>query len=87
MRPRPDQQHECAYVTKRNGAYLIALMGDLTDDATPEDLFDVASSLVVAKRLAREGAEAFGYTVVRWTHTSPRAWYLVGTYTPDEVES
>lgn len=72
-------QHECAYVGRRNGAYLIALMGDLTDDATPDELYNAASSLAAAKRLARAGAEAFGYTPTRWHYdVDADGWWLMG---------
>lgn len=50
-----------AYVSRSHGAYLIQLAGDIAQDRPDSDLWDCASSLVVAKRLAREGAEQIGY--------------------------
>ena len=55
------------YVSRANGAYLVSVSGDLTDDATPDETYTAASSLDGAKRAARTMAEDFGYTgAPRW---------------------
>ncbi len=74
-----------AGVVKRHGAYLIDWQGPATDDLTPDALYDVAGSLTVAKRVAREGAIEMGYRPAwRWQQTS-FGWVLEGTYM-DEIE-
>ena len=42
-------------------AYLIALSGSLTDDSPPSDLYDCASSLREARRIAVRDAASIGY--------------------------
>ncbi len=52
---------QAVFITRSNGAYLIQHVGELVQDL-PDDLrFEAASSLRIAKRIAKEGAESFGY--------------------------
>lgn len=59
-------REECCVITSHNGAYLIAMMGSLTDDLTPSELYDCARALPVARRVAKERARALGYESLRW---------------------
>jgi hypothetical protein len=68
-----------AMVIKRNNAYMVWFTGPLTDDATPDEQIDVAGSLTLAKRLAREGALEFGYVgPFHWSQDVPWRWNLDG---------
>lgn len=74
-------------VVRANGAYLISLHGPPTDDSTPDELYHCAGSLVLAKRLAVEGARDFGYTgAVRWEQDPdlPNLHQLTMTWTEDD---
>lgn len=81
MRARPNLWHECACITKRNGAWLVVIMGDLTDDATPDALYDAARNLYDAKDIARERARAFGYTLHGFERDEHGTLWLRGSYT------
>ena len=75
---------EAAYIQRRNGAYLIHWVGEVAGDRPEDDNFDAAASLVVAKRLAVEGARANGYTgAIRWT--AERTWWAL-QMTEEEAE-
>lgn len=77
---------ECATVTKRYGAWLVVLSGPELD-VTPDELFDCASSLAVAKRRAREMAAAVGYLPAwRWSQDDLGRWRLEGTEVGDEYD-
>ena len=69
-----------AMVVRTHGAYLISFHGALVDDLTPDALYDAASSLTVAKRIARQGAADLGYEGPwRWTLDSV-CWTLQATH-------
>lgn len=72
-----------AYVMRSNGAWLVQFVGSLADD-TPSDMqFDCASSLTVAKRVAREGAAVIGHEPAwRWSQDHTGRWTLEG-FTPE----
>lgn len=57
-----------ASIIKRNGAYLISWdhHNSVSEDMTPNQLYDAASSRTVARRLARQGAVEMGFTDLRW---------------------
>lgn len=81
MEHRPDTRYTCAYVCPRNRAYMISWSETATTggNATPDDLFDVASSLVNAKRIARRGAEELGWRgPFRWEISENGNWLLEG---------
>lgn len=60
-------RENAAYVNRANGAWLIHWVGEVAGDRPEDENFDAASSLVVAKRLAVEGARNNGYGgAVRW---------------------
>jgi hypothetical protein len=56
----------CAYIMKRNGAYLIWWVGELTADLGTVDAVDVASSIQTARRIAKMGAKELGYKKLFW---------------------
>lgn len=59
-------RQSAVWVQRCHGAYLVSGL-DPMGDATSDELYTAASSLPVAKRLAREMAEALGYEgVPRW---------------------
>lgn len=56
-----------ASVRRRHGAWLVQLLGSGTDDLTPLELFDAASTFVEAQLIAEEGAAGIGFVPGRWT--------------------
>lgn len=61
------ERETCAYVLKTNGAWLIRLVGEGTEDIPDNELYDAASSLVKAKRVAVEDARDLGHGgAIRW---------------------
>lgn len=86
MTTRPKQSRETvAFITKRHGAYLIAMDGMATEGCTPAELHEAASSLTRAKKVAREMAESFGYTGPwRW-NDDEGLLMLEATYTADFI--
>jgi len=67
-----------AYVTRRNGAWLVQYSGNAPTDWSEHEQFDCASSLAVAKRLAKEGARTYA-THLHWEERpSANGWVLVG---------
>ena len=62
------RREDCCYVAKRHGAYLISMgLTEQTEQSTSDDMYDCASSLPKAKRIAVEMARAFEYEgAVRW---------------------
>lgn len=86
LRPTRNRQ-TAATVMRRLGAWLISWEhGDVGDIAGPVDLYDCASSLATAKRVAVEDARRFGYEgAVRWSETVPgRVWTLEMAWPADE---
>lgn len=58
-----------ARCVKRHGAWLISFDvggSDVTEFATPIELYDVASSETKARRVARSMAVEFGFESLRW---------------------
>lgn len=62
------RREDCCYILHRNRAYLISMgLTEQTEDATPDDMYDCASSHKEARRLAVRMARAFDYEgAVRW---------------------
>jgi hypothetical protein len=86
---RVTARENVASVSKANGAYLVGLHGSATDDCTPDQLYDAASSLARAKQVAVAGARSLGYEgAVRWSQDDdhPSLWWLEMTYV-DEWEA
>jgi hypothetical protein len=70
-----------AVLVRRYGAWLINTCGPLTDDATPDETYDCAGSLVRAKWRARDLATEFGYEpAFRWEQKSRGHWQLTAKY-------
>lgn len=62
------RRETAAYLLKTHGAWLIHWVGEEAQDRPEDENFDAASSVVVAKRLAVEGARDNGYSgAVRWS--------------------
>lgn len=57
-----------AIIERRNGAYLIAFVGEEWEAARPYETFDAASSLKTAKRIVRDAVAKTG------THSGPFRW-------------
>lgn len=75
-----------AYVQKRNGAWLVSLaLTELTDDLTSDEMFDAASSLRVAQRIARDMALEVGY-LPGWRWHSNDGWYELEGRLPAEID-
>lgn len=81
------------WVSRTHGAWLITVTGLKTDDATPDELYSCASSLKVAKRVAREMAERFDYAGPFHWQQNGLHWELWGhalsewdTYVDEEIE-
>jgi hypothetical protein len=67
-----------AYVTRRNGAWMVQFTGNAPSDWPENDQFDCASALHVAKRLAKEGARTYA-THLKWEERdSVGGWVLLG---------
>lgn len=76
-----------AYINRAHGAYLIHWAGTLIKDHPDDELWDAASSLVVAKRVAREGAEQLGYVKpYRWEQDGHLHTLVAGCDDEDEEE-
>lgn len=74
-----------AYVSPANGAYLIQLAGEQTVDSTSHELWDAASSLRTAKRIARTGAEQLGYRPpFRWSLLAGGPTWVLEATSPDD---
>lgn len=74
-----------ASVTRRNGAWLV-MCHDPAGDAGPEEEVDAAANLRVAKRIARQMAEGFGFTgPFRWRAAGGQ-WWLSATAPNDGYE-
>jgi hypothetical protein len=71
-------------ISPRNGAYFI--WGDRNLDwedwATPDQFFDCASSVPVAKRAAKQLADGFGAKVTRWSRDG-NGWVGLGHPPPE----
>jgi hypothetical protein len=71
-----------AFINRRNGAYLVSMIDPSPGEKFPDELYDCASSVVVAKRLARESAIEFGYTgPFRWKTDDSSVLLLEATLT------
>lgn len=82
------ERTELADVVRRNGAYLISLdLNMTTDDYTSDALYDVASSLVKAKRIALMMVEDFSTGPYRWEQFGNKRWCLSGIYIDDRYEA
>lgn len=81
------ERTEVATVTHRHGAWLVTLtLNHATEDLTPDDITDAASSLSLAKRLAVRMARGIGCEgAVRWTQTQSGLWWLTMAL-PDTTE-
>lgn len=67
-----------ARVQARHGAWMIWFTGDHPADWPADEQFDCASSLAMAKRLAKEGARGYASNF-RWEKSVDyRAWTLLG---------
>lgn len=65
-----------AHLTKHNGAWLIHYVGELAADQPENENFDCASSFLLAKRIAVQGARNMEYRgKVRWFNRG-YAWEL-----------
>lgn len=74
---RPATRRHAAHIAKRNGAYLITASESNEADGTttPDDLFDVASSLPKAKQIARTMAlDLLWRGPFRWTKDHTGYW-------------
>jgi len=73
------ERQPIVYVSKRHGgAWLIHWVGNHPADQPEDDNFDAASSLVVAKRVAKEGARSYA-THLRWVESPETGgWVLEG---------
>lgn len=60
---RPDTRTIAARISRRHGAWLIQFheSNDRDGTTTPDEVFDCASSLRVAKRVTRQGAIELGW--------------------------
>lgn len=75
---------EAAVVVSRNGAWLVSVTPPGDGEFDPQ-LIDAASSLKVAKRVARDLARKAGYTgQPRWVEGSPGYWTLELSETREE---
>lgn len=70
---------ELCTIRKRHGAYLIMFNQNVETFSYcgPDDLADVASSLELAKRIAKTGAKEAGCTNLRWVE-GQFGWELHG---------
>lgn len=77
-----------AHVQRRNGAYLITLAHHtLTVDLTTDELVNAASSLMVAKRIARQMADDIGVVgPFRWEDEYNGRWFKLNGYYEDEPD-
>lgn len=80
-----------AAVMRRNRAWLISI-SDIEGGALPEEMFDCASNLIVAKKIARTMAESFGYIAPFSWRYEENIWWLTATFplsggepVPDDV--
>lgn len=74
-------------VSRRNGAWLIAVNGELSEYATPDEQYDCASNLRVAKKLATDIAATFGYLPpFRWINSQQGLHELIATRPDEEAE-
>jgi len=82
------ERDTAAWVSKRNGCWFIQVTGEQAMDASPEELFDCASSLAAAKRIARKMAAEFGFAgAARWDEEQPgRLWVLEMTEVGEEYD-
>ena len=78
-----------AWIIRSHGAWLVNLCGPGTEAMADDELWDCASSLIVAKRLAREMAsqmdEARGPW--RWQQTEHGGWWLTGRWVSEWEEA
>jgi hypothetical protein len=76
-----------AYVTRRNGAYLIEPTGPLMHVPGPDmTSADVASSLVLAKRVAVKMTTSMGYVGgALWEQSASNQWKLHRGYDEDST--
>lgn len=80
-----EREDRIVWVSPSYGAYLIHFTGTQWEDLTPTEQFDAASSVVVAKRLARSGALEGGYSApFRWERIHG-GWALSGMIDPEAV--
>jgi hypothetical protein len=67
-----------AFVTRRNGAWLVHFVGTEATDRPEGDNFDAASSVAAAKRSAKQGCAAVA-THLRWREAPEYdGWVLEG---------
>ena len=78
---------QAVMVSRHNGAWLVYLTRtDATEHLTPMEQFNCASSLRVAKRIARDDAIALGYQApFRWEKSGTHSWDLIATWDDDEA--
>jgi hypothetical protein len=67
-----------AAIIKANGAYMILNQTEASNDLTTIEQVDVAGSLVLAKRIAREMVEDVSHGPYRWEHEHTNLWHLLG---------
>lgn len=76
----PEGNYAIGSVTRRNGAYMASMHGMAsqgTEDAGPEELYNCAGSLRVAKAVLVDMARGFGFTgSPRWEQVDARRWDL-----------